>query len=149
MTQAPASRRALRYALGLSPQPSAAPPAIDGYSVARRTLAGLLGVRLPDRSRSAGNAQEAMDADTPPFRIVRDEQDPRPGVHERTASGPMGALPPELRLPGILRLPRFDRAALRTAGTVSARRLSRETSAGGVRYILRDAGRDRLEIVAE
>jgi hypothetical protein len=150
MTQVPASRRALRYALGMTSQHQATRPATDGYSVARRTLAALLGVRLPDRSRSAGYTLDSMDGDTSPLRIARR------GVPERTAPGPLGAAPPQgswlgadPRLSGALRLPRFDRAALRTAGTASAQRLSREMSAAGVRYVLSDAGRDRLEILAE
>ena len=49
----------------------------------------------------------------------------------------------------MLRLPRFDRAAFRTAGTTSTRRQRQETVSGGVRYVLRDAGRDRLEVLAE
>lgn len=51
--------------------------------------------------------------------------------------------------PGVLRLPRFDRSAVRTAGTASVRRQRQETVSGGVRYVQRDAGRDRLEIIAQ
>jgi hypothetical protein len=62
-------------------------------------------------------------------------------------------LPPERRSspdqPGVLRLPRFDRTAVRTAGTASVRRQRQETVSGDVRYVLRDAGRDRLEVIAE
>jgi hypothetical protein len=51
--------------------------------------------------------------------------------------------------PGGLRLPRFDRAALRTAGTGAGRGLRLDTVNGGVLYVQRDAGRDRLEILVE
>jgi hypothetical protein len=47
------------------------------------------------------------------------------------------------------RLPRFDRAALSTAGTGPARGLRLETVIGGVLYVQRDAGRDRLELLVE
>ena len=49
MTASP-PRRALRRLLGVDREPLTEPPARDGYSVARRALAGLLGVRLAERS---------------------------------------------------------------------------------------------------
>lgn len=73
------------------------------------------------------------------------------GSPRRTASGAFNwsALQmPRLEWPGV-RLPRFDRAALREAGTASVRRQLLETVSGGVLYVLRDAGRGRLEILAE
>jgi hypothetical protein len=51
--------------------------------------------------------------------------------------------------PGALRLPRFDRTAVRTARTESARRQRQETVISATRYVQRDAGRDRLEIMVE
>lgn len=91
----------------------------EGYPLWRRYWTGLLGFRLAPKNRSA-----AMPA---------------------TAGRPL----PVPEMLGVLRLPRFDRAALRTAGTESLRRQARETAVGDIRYVLRDAGRDRLEIVAE
>jgi hypothetical protein len=52
-------------------------------------------------------------------------------------------------LTGLLRLPRFDRAMLRTAATRSTQRQYLEKKAGDVRYVLRDGEHDVLEIVAK
>jgi hypothetical protein len=49
----------------------------------------------------------------------------------------------------VLRLPRLDRTALKTAGTTSLYRQSLETRHGTMRYVQRDAGRSRLEITAD
>jgi hypothetical protein len=88
MPQVPALRRALRNVLGLNQQHPVAPPAIEGYSVAWRTLAGLLGMTLPHRATSAGSVPEPTDGDKPALRVVREDLNSQPG---RQPSSP----PPE------------------------------------------------------
>ena len=68
-------------------------------------------------------------------------------VGEYAAPGPMPAQD-HADLAGLLRLPRIDRSALRTAASPGTQQLSREKEAGGVRYVLRDAGRRVLQLVA-
>jgi hypothetical protein len=53
--------------------------------------------------------------------------------------------------PGVTILPRFDRAALRMASTLSLRRQAEESIIQdlGLRCVLRDAGHDQLEIIVE
>jgi hypothetical protein len=74
-------------------------------------------------------------------RMARDEPDAQ-GASSAARRSSLGQ-------PGVLRLPRFDRSAVRTAGTASVRRQRLETVSGDVRYVQRDAGRNRLEIIAE
>src|SRR5450755_274104 len=62
MTASP-PRRALGQLLGVDRGPLTEPPARDGYSVARRALAGILGVRLAERSPQT----------PPPFRPPRSD----------------------------------------------------------------------------
>jgi hypothetical protein len=57
MTQMSARRRALKYSLGRVPQRPAGAPVISGYPIRKRVIAGLLGVRLPERSSSPGENQ--------------------------------------------------------------------------------------------
>ena len=106
-------------ALATGSAPSGIARSWDGYPLWQRYWTGLLGFRLAPK-----NPGEAMPGKAVP-------------------------LVPVPAAPGVLRLPRFDRAALRTAGTASLRRQSWATDAGGMRYVLRDAGRERLEVVAE
>jgi hypothetical protein len=73
------------------------------------------------------------------------------GSLAKSASGPLNSrVPwsPGLEHP-VVRLPRFDRAVLRTAGTASVRGHRLEVVSSGVQFIQRDAGRGRLEILAE
>jgi hypothetical protein len=99
----------------------------DGYTLWQSYWTNLVGIRLPARDPGGpGDARLAPAGD--------------PARHR---------MPGQSAQPEAIRLPRFDRAALRTAGTPSLRRQSQEMVAAGLRCILRDAGGDRLEIIVE
>jgi hypothetical protein len=112
--------RRYQDALTAGPGPQGVARNWDGYALWQRYWTSLLGFRL---------APKYPDEEMPATAGYRQQM---PALED-----------------ALLRLPRFDRAALKTAGTASLQRQSRETRAGGMRYLLRDAGRDRLEIVAE
>ena len=65
-----AAPRASSTPLGVDREPLTEPPVSDGYSVARRALAGLLGVRLAERSQRTlpifGARNDSMDVSTSP-----------------------------------------------------------------------------------
>jgi hypothetical protein len=94
----------------------------DGYSLWQRYWASLLGFRLPVIGIEGQQSTFG-----------------KPAVHRNS----------KLLSAGAIRLPRFDRAALRLASTSSAGRRSEETVLADWRYVQRDAGGDRLEIIVE
>ena len=56
---------------------------------------------------------------------------------------------PPVDIPGAVRLPRFDRAALRTASSSSAAMPPLESVVGDLRLVLSEAGPDRIRVLAE
>jgi hypothetical protein len=101
-------------------------------------------IALGDASPAFARGRMAAAAEQAPL-VERSTRRDRPVPPAPLPSG----WPSSLDWQHALRLPRFDRSAARTAGTAQVRRQRQETVIGNVRYVQRDAGRDRLEIIVE